>query len=130
MADVKRAYHRSIRGCYPDSLVHASAEDRVIAEDRTKRVNNANEVSSDPASRAAYDQARLKPQVVQSTIVPETRSSYYERPRTTTVPRASSFRYQRQIVLQPPNTAHASHSEWRTSAFPSHGKDNSFFSYA
>ncbi|KAH7389341.1 hypothetical protein DE146DRAFT_767563 [Phaeosphaeria sp. MPI-PUGE-AT-0046c] len=130
MVDVKRAYHRSVRKCHPDRLAHASTEDRADAEDRTKRLNNANEILSDPVSRAAYDQVHLKSQVVQPTDASVPRHSYHQQPRRSTVPRTTSFQYQRQEEPLPANTPQSSGSKWRTSAFPSHGKGNSFYSHA
>lgn len=53
--DIKRAYHRLVRGCHPDRMVNASPAQSLKAEERTKVLNNVYDILSDATLRAEYD---------------------------------------------------------------------------
>jgi curved DNA-binding protein CbpA len=59
-AKIKHAYRQLIRMSHPDKFANAPASVHLGAEERTKCLNGANEVLSDPVTRAAYDRTRLQ----------------------------------------------------------------------
>jgi curved DNA-binding protein CbpA len=59
-AKIKHAYRQLIRMSHPDKFANAPASVHLRAEERTKCLNSANEVLSDPVTRAAYDRTRLQ----------------------------------------------------------------------
>lgn len=55
-AEIRAAYRARIREVHPDSIPNASPYWKSQAEERTKEVNEAYQVLSDPAKRREYDQ--------------------------------------------------------------------------
>jgi len=56
-SDIKRAYRRLAMDCHPDKHMQELPNDKKIAEDRFKEINNAYEILSDPKKRRQYDQS-------------------------------------------------------------------------
>jgi DnaJ-class molecular chaperone len=59
-AEIKHAYRQLIRTSHPDKFANAPTSVRSGAEEHTKCLNGANEVLSDPVTRAAYDRTYLQ----------------------------------------------------------------------
>jgi curved DNA-binding protein CbpA len=59
-AEIKHAYRQLIRTSHPDKFANAPTSVRSGAEEHTKYLNGANEVLSDPVTRAAYDRTYLQ----------------------------------------------------------------------
>lgn len=57
--EVKEAYYRLVRQAHPDKLSTSPIKERLDAEERTKMLNEAYEVMSDPEARAIYDHTYL-----------------------------------------------------------------------
>lgn len=56
-SDIKKAYRRLAMDCHPDKHMLDLPNDKKIAEDRFKEINNAYEILSDPRRRKQYDQS-------------------------------------------------------------------------
>jgi hypothetical protein len=53
--EVRHAYYRLVRDSHPDRLTGSPPQQRLNAEERTKVLNEAYEIISDPVARALYD---------------------------------------------------------------------------
>lgn len=104
---IKDAYRDMVRKCHPDKLVNTTAEEHLAGEENSKCLNNAYEVLSDPAARAAYDLARPqhpppqagRPHMGKPTRLRPTQPSWrqytsrFNAPTAHSEPQAISFRY-------------------------------------
>src|SRR5260370_32592803 len=54
-AEIKEAWNFSIKAFHPDKFAGSSPRQHAVAQERTKAINEAYEVLSDPIRRAGYD---------------------------------------------------------------------------
>src|SRR5437870_4809746 len=53
--DIKDAWNFSVKAFHPDKFASSSPRQQAVAQERTKAINEAYEVLSDPIKRANYD---------------------------------------------------------------------------
>lgn len=59
-AEIKEAWNFSIKAFHPDKFAGSSQRQQAVAQERTKAINEAYEVLSDPIKRASYDREYAK----------------------------------------------------------------------